>query len=191
MLRMLNTPHHSITKILNITPRLFTYFSSIFSQRFLFTVIALLFFQVFSAWTPICCLWTCVCPPERCVFLLCYSLITCAPTSNSIPVHFPCCQSTPSCFGGDQRKGRQFQLGPRWTPTFLSVCLFPVSFRFRELWCKQESIEGDSLEWIRSGPNFDRNQPWNAGYKWLFGVVGDFLLPGKPAKGEMLTLEKI
>lgn len=190
---MLNTPHHSITKILNITPRLFKYFSSLRNIQPEIPVYCnrSSVLPGFSAWTPICCLWTCVCPPERCAFLLCYSLITCAPTSNSVPVHFPCCQSTPSCFGGDQRKGRQFQLGLRWTPTFLSVCLFPVSFRFRELWCKQESIEGDSLEWIRSGPNFDRNQPWNAGYKRLFGVSGDFLLPGKPAKGEMLTLERI
>lgn len=88
-------------------------------------------------------LWTCV-RARSCVCFLC-SLIPCTTTSCSDPIHFPC-QSTPSCYGGDQRECVTVSTGTPdelW-PSCLSVYFLCLS--------GSESLSAnwsDSLEWIR------------------------------------------
>lgn len=96
------------------------------------------------------CACSCVSRIDTCVFPINCSMIPRALISCFVPVHFPllsvhlfllwwlCCRPAWA--------GHGFNWDTRWTLTFPSVCLFPVSFRFRESVCKQESTESESLE---------------------------------------------
>ncbi len=113
------------------------------------------YFDLPSALTVVVCL--CMCTVRTCRFpsvlfidTFCLNLMLC-------PYPLPLLSVQPFLlWWGPALTGHSFSWDTRWTRTFLSVCLFPVSFKFRESVCKQESTDSDSSESIR----FAKNKLW-------------------------------
>lgn len=114
------------------------------------------FRQNLLLWPPIWldCGHVCVHVPACVCFLR--SLIPYATTSCFVPVHFPC-QSTPSCYGGDQRECVTVSTGTPdelW-PSCLSVYFLCLSGS-ESVWKKEWQLGVDQKK------NFDRN--WHCWY---------------------------